>query len=605
MSTTDDLRRILDRIDGKGYPAYKDIRGEYQFPSFRLLIDHVQGDPFAAPSRLRVRVPQSVAGYPSDTFTHRSPPVTGHSPEQAGHSPEQAGHGPARAGHGPEQAGQSRRVALADFLTRAFDAACSQVSGRRGSGKSGLIAIDRPGQQILERTSVLVNEDAVEARFVVGLPAAGRRVLGRQAAGMLCDDLPRIVESTLHFSANNRAALYRHIQTAEDADWLREQLADCGLVAFVADGAVLPRRSGVDDRPLRQGAVPFQSPASLRVEFDLPNAGPVTGMGIPAGVTLIVGGGYHGKSTLLTALERGVYNHIPGDGRELVVADDGAVKIRAEDGRAVSGVDISPFIDSLPNGTDTRQFATANASGSTSQAANIIEALEAGARVLLVDEDTAATNFMIRDHRMQELVVKEREPITPFIDKVRQLYKEHGVSTVLVMGGSGDYFDVADTVIAMDAYAPHDVTDRAKAIAQKYQAERRPEGGDCFGDTTPRIPLARSLDPSKGRREVKISARGVKTILFGTNEIDLTNVEQLVDPSQLNAIGQALYFARQHYMDGQRTLPQILDAVMTDINRSGLDVLDRRRVGDLASFRRYELAAALNRLRTLRVAEQS
>jgi len=591
MSTTDDLRRILDRIDGKGYPAYKDIRGEYQFPSFRLLIDHVQGDPFAAPSRLRVRVPQSVAGYPSDTFTHRSPPVTGHSPEQAG--------------HGPARAGRSRRVALADFLTRAFDAACSQVSGRRGSGKSGLIAIDRPGQQILERTSVLVNEDAVEARFVVGLPAAGRRVLGRQAAGMLCDDLPRIVESTLHFSANNRAALYRHIQTAEDADWLREQLADCGLVAFVADGAVLPRRSGVDDRPLRQGAVPFQSPASLRVEFDLPNAGPVSGMGIPAGITLIVGGGYHGKSTLLTALERGVYNHIPGDGRELVVADDGAVKIRAEDGRAVSGVDISPFIGALPNGADTRQFATTNASGSTSQAANIIEALEAGARVLLVDEDTAATNFMIRDHRMQELVVKEREPITPFIDKVRQLYKEHGVSTVLVMGGSGDYFDVADTVIAMDAYVPRDVTDHARAIAQKYRAERRPEGGDRFGDTTPRIPLARSLDPSKGRREVKISARGVKTILFGTNEIDLTNVEQLVDPSQLNAIGQALYYTRQHYMDGQRTLPQILDAVMADIDRIGLDVLDRRRVGDLASFRRYELAAALNRLRTLRVAERS
>jgi len=328
-------------------------------------------------------------------------------------------------------------------------------------------------------------------------------------------------------------------------------------------------------------------------------------MGIPAGVTLIVGGGYHGKSTLLTALERGVYNHIPGDGRELVVTDDGAVKIRAEDGRAVAGVDISPFIGALPNGTDTRQFATANASGSTSQAANIIEALEAGARVLLVDEDTAATNFMIRDHRMQELIAKEREPITPFIDKVRQLYQERGVSSVLVMGGSGDYFDVADTVIAMDAYVPRDVTDHARAIAQKYRTERRPEGEDRFGDTTPRIPLARSLDPSKGRREVKISARGVKTILFGTNEIELTNVEQLVHPSQLNAIGQALYYTRQHYMDGQRTLPQILDAVMADIDRIGLDVLDRRRVGDLASFRRYELAAALNRLRTLRVAERS
>jgi predicted ABC-class ATPase len=566
MSTQDDLRRILNRIDGKGYPAYKDIRGGYEFPGFTLLIDHVQGDPFAAPSRLRVRVPQAIANYPSDTYTH-----------------------------------PSRRVALADFLTRAFDVTCSHLSGRRGSGKSGLLAIDQPGQQILERTSVLTDRETVEGRFVVGLPAAGRRVLGRQAAAMLCDDLPQIVESALHFSANNRAALYRHIQSAEDADWLRRQLADHGLVAFVAEGAVLPRRSGVDDRPLREGAIPFHSPPSLRVGFALPNAGPVTGMGVPAGVTLIVGGGYHGKSTLLNALERGIYNHIPGDGRELVVTDEGAVKIRAEDGRAVTGVDISPFIGALPNGADTRRFSTANASGSTSQATNIVEALEAGARVLLVDEDTAATNFMIRDHRMQELIAKDREPITPFIDKVRQLYNERGVSTVLVMGGSGDYFDVADTVIAMDAYLPHDVTDGARAIARKYRAERRQEGGQRFGEITPRVPLAESLDPSKGRREVKISARGVKAILFGTNEIDLTAVEGLVDPSQLNAIGQGLYYARQRYMDGRRTLPEILDAVMADIDREGLDALDPRPVGDLARFRRYELAAALNRLRTLRV----
>jgi predicted ABC-class ATPase len=270
----------------------------------------------------------------------------------------------------------------------------------------------------------------------------------------------------------------------------------------------------------------------------------------------------------------------------------------------VTGVDISPFISELPNQVDTRRFSTANASGSTSQAANIGEALEAGARVLLVDEDTAATNFMIRDHRMQELIAKEHEPITPFIDKVCQLYEEHGVSTLLVMGGSGDYFDVADRVIAMEAYVPHDVTEHARRIAARYPTQRRPEGGERFGDVTPRIPLAESLDPSKGRREVKIAARGVKTILFGATEIDLSAVEQLVDPGQLNAIGQALYYARQRYMDSSRTLPEILDAVMGDIERAGLDVLDRRLVGDLVRFRRYELAAALNRLRTLRVKQQ-
>ena len=569
MPTREDLHRILNRIDGKGYPAYKDIQGEYEFPGFTLLIDHVQGDPFAAPSRLRARVPQKVASFPTDTFSPRS-----------------------------------RQVGLADFLTRAFDAACSAASGRRGSGKSGLLAIDRPGQEILERTSVLISAEAVEARLVAGLPAAGRRVLGRQAAAMLCDELPHVVERALRFASHPPAVLYRHVQIAEDADWLRGQLAAHGLVAFVVDGAVLPRRSGVDDGPLREGAIPFHGPPELRVEIDLPNAGPVAGMGIPAGVTLIVGGGYHGKSTLLNALERGVYNHIPGDGREQVVTDEGALKIRAEDRRAVTGVDISPFISELPNQVDTRRFSTANASGSTSQAANIGEALEAGARVLLVDEDTAATNFMIRDHRMQELIAKEHEPITPFIDKVCQLYEEHGVSTLLVMGGSGDYFDVADRVIAMEAYVPHDVTEHARRIAARYPTQRRPEGGERFGDVTPRIPLAESLDPSKGRREVKIAARGVKTILFGATEIDLSAVEQLVDPGQLNAIGQALYYARQRYMDSSRTLPEILDAVMGEIERAGLDVLDRRLVGDLVRFRRYELAAALNRLRTLRVKQQ-
>jgi predicted ABC-class ATPase len=324
-------------------------------------------------------------------------------------------------------------------------------------------------------------------------------------------------------------------------------------------------------------------------------------MGIPRGVTLIVGGGYHGKSTLLAAIERGVYNHIPGDGREFVVTDAAAVKVRAEDGRRIAGVDISPFIANLPFGIDTRSFTTDNASGSTSQAANIIEALEAGARVLLVDEDTAATNFMIRDHRMQELIAKEHEPITPFIDKVRLLYQDYGVSTILVMGGSGDYFDVADTVIAMENYRPWDATERAKEIARKYAAERRPEGGERFGSITPRIPLPDSLDPSKGRREVSLKARGLKTILFGREEIDLSAVEQLVDDSQVRAIAQALYYAREKYMDGRRTMKEILDAVMRDIDEQGLDVLDPRRMGDYARFRRFELAAALNRLRTLRV----
>ncbi|HIQ06252.1 MAG TPA: ATPase, partial [Anaerolineae bacterium] len=545
--------------------AYKDIRGIYDGPGFRLYIDHVQGDPFAAPSRLRIRVPLSQAGFREEHVRNRP-----------------------------------RRVALGDYLARTFARVANEIEQRRGSGKSGLLSIDRPGQEILERTAVIITPEFVEARFVVGLPAAGRRVLGRQAAELLCDDVPAVARRSLWLKSLDETQVRQHLETAEDATALRAGLAKAGLVAFVADGSVLPRRSGVDDRPLTQGiVVQFQAPPSLRCAFRLPNRGKITGMGIPAGVTLIVGGGYHGKSTLLNALELGVYNHIPGDGREFVVTVPGAVKIRAEDGRRVERVDISPFIDNLPYGQNTHRFRTENASGSTSQAANIIEALEAGATLLLVDEDTAATNFMIRDRRMQALVSKDREPITPFIDRVRQLYEQSHVSTVLVMGGSGDYFDVADTVIMMDEYVPRDVTEQARQIAATFRTDRRSEASDTFGPLVPRVPLAESLDPSKGKREVKIGARGVKTILFGRHEIDLTAVEQLVDPSQLNAIGQALYYARQKYMNGQRTIPQILDAVMADIDRHGLDVLDERPMGDYARFRRHELAAALNRLRTL------
>jgi predicted ABC-class ATPase len=576
--TAADLQRLLSRLDGKGYPAYKDIRGSYDYHDFTLFIDHVQGDPFAAPSRLRVRVPMPIAGFPVDT---RSNP--------------------------------SRRIALRDFLARAFSAQCRAVSDRsRGSGKSGLLAMDMPGQEILERSAIVVSDEYIEARFVTGLPSLRRRILGRQATQMLCEDVPHIVEAALKYASLDRRRLVAHLNAAEDADTLCAQLPTLGLVAFVADGSILPRRSGVDDRPLKSDkVVPFRSPTSLRVEVTLPHAGRVTGMGIPTGVTLIVGGGYHGKSTLLAALERGVYNHIPGDGRELVITDPTAVKIRAEDGRRVEGVDLRPFINNLPDGSDAAAFRTDNASGSTSQAANIIEALEVGARVLLLDEDTCATNLMIRDARMQALVEKSGEPITPFVDRVRQLAnlpssrggieKGGGVSAILVLGGSGDYFDVADTVIRMDTYLPYEVTAQAKAIATQHPTGRQVEAVGAWPTLTPRFPLADTLDPSKGRREVSIKGRALRAVLFGAEEIDVTAVEQLVDEGQVRAIGQALNLARERFMDNRRDMAGVVAAVMQAIAQHGLDVLDPRQTGDYVAFRPYELAAALNRLRTLRV----
>jgi predicted ABC-class ATPase len=576
-----DLRQILHQIDGKGYPAYKDIRGTYNFDEFTLFADYIQGDPFASPSRFRARVPMDVAGFPPDHWANRS-----------------------------------RLIALRDFLARAFAQRCRELSTRsRGSGKSGLMAMDMPGQEILERSSIIVTEQFVEARFVVGLPAQGRRILGRQAATMLCDELPLLVTSVIKYTSLSKNRLIEHLNTAEDADALRGQLLKLGLVGFVADGSILPRRSGVDDRPLQADRViPFRSPESLQVELSLPHAGRVTGMGIPTGVTLIVGGGYHGKSTLLSAIEVGVYNHLPGDGRERVVTDPGAVKIRAEDGRRVEGVDIRPFINNLPNQTNAAAFRTENASGSTSQAANIIEALEVGAKLLLLDEDTCATNLMIRDARMQALVEKSGEPITPFIDRVRQLADQppafsgetdgRGVSSILVLGGSGDYFDVADTIIRMDNYIPRDVTAEAKQIAAHYPTGRKVEvSGKAWPAAKARVPLANSLDPRKGRREVNIKARALRAVLFGTEEIDLTAVAQLVDEGQLRAIGQALNLMREQFMRPGQDVATVVHNVIDAVQQQGLDVLDQRLIGDYVAFRPYELAAALNRLRTLQIAQ--
>ncbi|MEG4574944.1 ABC-ATPase domain-containing protein [Microcoleus sp. N3A4] len=576
MTKKESLRRHLLQLDNRGYKAYKDIQGNYDFSEFTLIIDYVQGDPFASPSKFRVRVPPNIAQIPGELFNSRS-----------------------------------REIALRDYLIRQFDKAAHSISSKRGTGKSGMIAVTRFGQEVLERTSAFIISSTtsdledlggVELRFAVGLPASGRSILGRQAAEMLCEDIPQIVSKSLKYANLNAAECRRHVETVEDADWLREQLAEKGLVAFVADGSILPRRSGVDNSPLLNNAVAFQSPPPLKVDFNCPNRGLISGMGIPAGITLIVGGGYHGKSTLLRAIELGVYNRIPGDGREFAVTSPAAVKIRAEDGRSVAGVDISPFINHLPQGRDTSQFYTENASGSTSQAANIIEALEVGRMpVLLVDEDTAATNFMIRDRRMQELIAKDKEPITPFIDKVKQLYADCGVSTVLVMGGSGDYFDVADTVIAMDNFQAYNVTEKAKKIAINYSISRAAEGGENFGEIAQRVPIPASLDPSRGRRDVRVKVRDVDELAFGTEDIDLGAVEQIVDSGQLRAIAAAMVYAKQQYMDGKRTLSEIIDLVMADIDAQGMDILSPFPEGDFAMFRRFELAAAINRLRSLSV----
>jgi len=559
------LKSTLSKIDKKGYKAYKELEGAYQItPDLIFILDHAQGDPFAAPSRARVRIKMQKARIPKDLWKNKI-----------------------------------RKIALQDFILRIFSKNLKVFSKHRGSGKSGLYHVDSGAQEVIMRSGCIITQDFLELRFFMGLPASGRRILADVALNMITKEIIKASESVF-FDNLSLKELEEFINTVEDQEYIRSQLDEKGIVAFIKDGSVLPRRSGVDERPMQKNVVLFKSPETLRVSFETLHHGRISGMGIPKGVTLIVGGGFHGKTTLLEAIARGVYPHIPKDGREWVVTNPTAVMVRSEDGRYVEGVDISPFIHDLPMKKSTSFFCTEDASGSTSLAASIMEALEMGAKVLLMDEDKSATNFLIRDARMQALIPKEKEPITPFIDKVRLLYKDYGVSTVLVLGGSGDYLDVADTVIGLDTYVPFDLTSDAKRVAQSIPTSRSPEGGEKFGEIKKRILLAESFQPKRGKKE-RVKSKGLREIIFGEEIIDVSDVEQLVDNSQARATAEIIRFYGKHIAKEGIPLKKGLSEIIKMIEEEGFDTLAGYPVVDFAAPRIFEVSAAINRLRSLKV----
>lgn len=567
MKSAEELRQFLRSVDRKGYPAYKGAKGVYRFQDFTLSIDHVQGDPFASPSRLSLRVEGKKAGFPKECYDL-----------------------------------PHKRTALSDFLLRKFGAGVERYNFKaKGSGKSGLIAVSRCGQEILERTACEINpgDGSLLLRIEVGFPANGRTINSGELIKILFDFLPECVAGTCFYGtypAREKEKVQAVRRLAEDQQEIRRLLPEMGLAAFVANGAILPRESGISDRPMAK-AVPFQSPASMEVTLTLPNAGKIAGMGILQGVTLIVGGGYHGKSTLLSALESGVYNHIAGDGREFVITENSAVKLRAEDGRSVRDVDISLFIKNLPDHRDTKRFCTEDASGSTSQAAGVVEAMESGAKTFLVDEDTSATNFMIRDELMQMVVHREQEPITPFVERVRALYEEKGISTILVAGSSGAYFHVADHVIQMDCYVPREVTKEAKEAAAAYG-----EGVKSL----PLTPVSFARVPKKlavgGRDDrFKMKVLGRDSLQMDKSVVELRFVEQIADTEQIAALGYLLKYAGGHFIDGKRNLIQIVELLEKKVEREGLAALaeDGYLPVNLCLPRRQEIFACFNRCRSL------
>lgn len=564
MKSSAELQTLLRQIDHKSYPAYKDTRGKYQFGQYILSIDHVQGDPFAAPSKVSILVAGRTAAFDKGCYETKH-----------------------------------RRIAFQDYLLRRMAAKVKDYSFKaKGSGKSGLLGVSQPGQEILERSACTVEPASgdITIRMEVGFPANGRTINSGELVKILFDFLPVCVRQTLLASSCKKEVLEEVLYLADDQQYIREQLPTRGLAAFVADGAILPRKSGVSSLPMREG-IPFRTPASMEVTLDLPHHGPLKGMGIQKGITLIVGGGYHGKSTLLEALELGVYNHIAGDGREYVITDDSAMKLRAEDGRSIQGTDISMFIRNLPNGRDTSCFSTEDASGSTSQAAATVEAMEMGAGVLLIDEDTSATNFMIRDELMQRVVSRDVEPIIPFIDRVRELYDTWGISTILVAGSSGSYFHKADCVVQMNKYQPVEITELAKKEAERFPLVLE-EARKAQAPNWKRV-VRRDAAFARDDR-IKMKTMGRDGFSINRETVDLRYVEQLADSEQLTALSHILKHMKLQVFDGRRTLQEAVEYLVRGMGEKGFAAFCGGDIpGNLAMPRKQEIYATLNRCREL------
>lgn len=597
MKSSNDLRTLLRSVDHKSYPAYKSLGGSWQFPLYTLVIDHVQGDPFASPSSLHAEIPLARAGFPEEYFKK-----------------------------------DCMRIALQDFLTRQLAKQFENYNFKaKGSGKSGLLSISRCGQEVLERSACQITADKLIVRFHVGFPAFGRTINAGELEKILFEFLPRCMEGSLYFQKLDKQKVQQTVFLAEDQEEIRRLLRQKKLVAFLANGSVLPRKSGISELPMKD-CVPFTSPESMQQTLVLPHRGSITGMAIPQGITLIVGGGYHGKSTLLEAIQSGIYNHIAGDGREYVITDDTAVKLRAEDGRCVRNVDISLFINDLPNGKDTTAFSTEDASGSTSQAAAVVESIEAGARLFLIDEDTSATNFMVRDDFMQQVISRKKEPITPFIERVGELYKKTGISTIMVAGSSGAFFYIADHILQMDCYHTCDITDSVKALCAQRPAPATtalhfPEmlcinsmnSASSKDARSPQIRFARVLpeyrrtdhphrggrgnmghgNPSAGKYEhMKVKSSGLESFSLDKETVNVRYLEQLTDNEQVTALAYLLRFGLEQVSGGRKTVQESVQLIMDTLREKGWQAFCSSYIPcGLATPRVQELFACINRFR--------
>jgi len=531
-----ELHQRLLKMHGKPYGVYKSFQGQFfGFGDFTLKFTHIQGDPHAQPSRIMLSAKMNALGFAEELHNTKE-----------------------------------KEIALADFLLREFTENAENIS------------IVKAHCQIMQRNSLYIEKGIVRILASVNLPGEFRRIDGEKASELLIGTLSDWVTKAMYWNNLAQEKCKAHLECYANRNFLLTQLKEKNLAAFVPNGAILPRESGTSELP-KQNAIPFVSPPELQVSLNLANGEQIEGMGIPKGITVIAGGGFHGKSTLLHALEEAVYPHIPGDGRELIVIDESATPVRTEEGRVVNGTNISPIVRELPLQGSTENFTTKNASGSTSQAANLLEALELGASTILIDEDASAVNFLIRDLRMRKLINSKREPLIPLSDRIR----EFGVNFIIVVGACGDYLSLADTVIAFAEYKAECLTERVKELGigkgewrienGELRMENRNVNVDIFQD---------GLKPGSAvERSVKIRAVAGQ-IAIGQLKADLRRFPTFCHQELQKGIAEILYnFIKENKT---QNLKEALE--------SFCEKLPPNETNDLALPRAIELGAAFLRL---------
>lgn len=555
----------LERIKGQVYRKYKSLEGAYASSTWTLILDKAQASPKSKPSLFRLRVPYMAAGFPPGLYKDRV-----------------------------------QKIALSDYMLRRFEKLCKKISRHSGCGKSGIFYSDPCGPEILERSAVFFDQNTLELRFRYGLPSEGNRTDPKAFLEALEHAFPKIIKEILTWDTYDEKEVREHLHIFEDQEALRSLLKINHWVAFIPDGAILPRESSFSQRPLKQ-AVPFEAPPTIKVTVKLPHKKEISGMPVKEGVTVITGGGFHGKTTLLNAVKMGIYNHIPGDGREYCVSLKDTFKINSEDGRITEGIDISPYIVNLPFHKNSGHFSSLQSSGSTSQAASVVESVRMGAECLLFDEDTSATNFIACDELMKRLIGEKDKTIIPYFETARDLHRSLGVSTMIVIGSLSPILTAADLVLKISEYRVMDLTEE---VAEQLQTQRNsnlsqhPISQKPFQKT--RLVDSESFRIKKRIIPFKTKICGHKEIQIATLSLDLYDNEQLTDYGQMKSLLSALLLFEQMIFKKRFSLEEAVKKLFQQIEAGGIESLCFQK-GGFTEIRALDFAHALNRLRLLKI----